>query len=156
MSTALEHRSDNMFRRLAEWLDMPDPVRLFSTGRVGDMMMPGRLGDMMMRLEETAADGMLTIKAELPGIDPDKDVEITVGNGLLTIAAERREDTTEDRDGTRVSEFRYGSFSRTLAVPKDVDSGQITAAYTDGILTVTVPTPVPVASGVAKVPIARK
>ena len=57
-----------------------------------------------------AGDDLLIVRAELPGMDPDNDFEITVENGTLTIHAERRE---EHKQAHR-SEFRYGSFTRSI------------------------------------------
>jgi HSP20 family protein len=87
-----------------------------------------------IRIEEYTEDGRYVVKAELAGIDPAKDAEVTVGAGFLTIRAQRH-DTVE---GTHRSEFRYGSFSRTLALPGDANPDDVTAAYADGILTVSV------------------
>ena len=87
-----------------------------------------------IRVEEYAADGRYIVKAELAGLDPAKEAEVTVGAGYLTIRAERH-DTVE---GPHRSEFRYGVFSRTLALPADANPDDVTADYADGILTVTV------------------
>ena len=87
-----------------------------------------------IRIEEYTEDGHYVVRAELAGIDPAKDAEITVGAGFLTIRAERHETV----EGTHRSEFRYGAFSRTLSLPGDANPDDVTATYTDGILTVSV------------------
>jgi HSP20 family protein len=87
-----------------------------------------------MRVEDYQTEGRYVIRVELPGIDPDKDVEITVADGILTIQAERHE---EKQEGKR-SEFRYGSFSRTCRLPEGADESDVTATYKDGILEVSV------------------
>ena len=100
---------------------------------------PQMFDDDRLRVEEYREDGTLVVRAEMPGIDPDKDVEITVAEGMLTISAERTEKTeTEDKSGYR-SEFRYGSFSRTLQLPPGATEDDIVANYADGILEVRVP-----------------
>lgn len=86
------------------------------------------------RIEEYQEEGRYVIRAELPGIDPEKDVEITIVDDVLTVQAERQEETKE---GKR-SEFRYGSFSRSCPLPKGTDESDVTAKYTDGILEVSV------------------
>lgn len=93
-----------------------------------------------MHLEEFREDGTLVVRAELPGIDPDRDVEITVAGGTLCIRAERREkhEATGDGDFYR-SEFRYGQFTRTLPLPGGVGAEDVAADYTDGILEVRLP-----------------
>ena len=75
------------------------------------------------------------VRSELPGIDPEKDVEITVDDGVLTVKAERRE---EKKEGGR-SEFRYGSFTRSITLPTGADEDNVAASYRDGILEVRTP-----------------
>ncbi|MER7506079.1 Hsp20/alpha crystallin family protein [Nonomuraea pusilla] len=87
-----------------------------------------------MRLEEYVKDGRYVLRAELPGLDPDKDVEITLASGVLTIHAERR---TEEKHAHR-TEFRYGSFTRSVALPSTADESDVKATYDKGILEVSV------------------
>jgi len=87
-----------------------------------------------MRLEDFVKDGYYVIRAELPGVDPDKDVEVSVAGGMLTIKAERREEKT----GKHHSEFHYGTFSRSISLPEGADEHHIDAVYGHGILEVTV------------------
>ena len=95
----------------------------------------------MIRVDEFQENGTLVVRAELPGIDPEKDVELTVTNGVLHISAERREEEETEDKGYVHRELRYGSFSRTLALPEGVSEADITADYTDGILEIRVPAP---------------
>jgi HSP20 family protein len=97
----------------------------------------------------------VVIKAELPGIDPDKDVEITLRNGVLAISTTRSAEETGDKDGTKFSEFRYGSFHRTLAVPRETNASDVSAEYKDEILTIIVPIPAQKAVEATKVPVIR-
>ncbi|HUO37086.1 MAG TPA: HSP20 family small heat-shock protein [Mycobacterium sp.] len=92
-------------------------------------------GGHVMRLEDEMTDGHYEVRAELPGIDPEKDVEITVREGRLTIKAER----SEKKDAGGRSEFSYGSFVRTVSLPPGADEDHISATYDKGILTVSVP-----------------
>ncbi|HLZ39016.1 MAG TPA: Hsp20/alpha crystallin family protein [Mycobacteriales bacterium] len=94
-----------------------------------------------IRIEETVQDDQLVVEAELPGIDPDKDVEISVQERTLHIRAKRRQETKEETPGRRDREFRYGSFARRIPLPKGVSEEQVTASYQDGILEVRVPLP---------------
>lgn len=92
-----------------------------------------------MRVEEFTDDGHLVVRAEIPGIDPDNDVEITVTDHMLNLSAQRRsETTTENKRGYR-SEFRYGSFARSLRLPAGATEDDVHATYTDGILEVRIP-----------------
>ncbi|GAA2865052.1 Hsp20/alpha crystallin family protein [Pseudonocardia halophobica] len=98
-------------------------------------------GEELIRVDEYRDGDTQVIKADLPGIDPTKDVEITAAEGMLRIKAERRiEQDREDKGYTR-HEIRYGSMTRTLPLPEGVSEGDITASYKDGILEVRVPMP---------------
>lgn len=89
----------------------------------------------LMRLEDELKDGRYQVRAEIPGVDPDRDVEITVDDGQLTIKAER----SEKKEFEGRSEFSYGSFVRTVTLPAGADEDAITASYDKGILTVSMP-----------------
>ncbi|GJF02989.1 MULTISPECIES: Hsp20/alpha crystallin family protein [Pseudonocardia] len=98
-------------------------------------------GEDLIRVDEYHDGDVQVIKAELPGIDPAKDVTITAAAGMLTIKAERRiEKDREDKGYTR-HEMRYGALARSLPLPDGVAEGDITATYKDGILEIRIPTP---------------
>lgn len=121
MST-LPHRDvRNTVPELLEWLDSP-----FMTLRPY-LAQP-------IRVEEYAADGRYVVRAELPGFDPEEDIDVTVGPGFLTIKAER----TDEAERRHHSEFRYGSFTRTVLLPADADDDDVTAGCHNGILTVSI------------------
>lgn len=79
-------------------------------------------------------DEDLVLSADLPGIDPDKDVSVELTGRTLTVSGERRSQT--EADGLR--EVRYGSFSRTITLPSEVSGDSITANYESGVLKVRV------------------
>jgi HSP20 family protein len=87
-----------------------------------------------IRVEEYAENSHYLVKAELPGIDPVNDIEVTVGSGCLTIHAER----SDKIEGKHRSEFRYGSFSRSMTLPANAVDDDVTASYQAGILTVSI------------------
>ena len=95
----------------------------------------------MIHVEEYREDGMLVVRADLPGIDPDKDVELTVAGEMLHIEAQRREEEKREGKGFLRREVRYGSFSRSLPLPEGVTEADITATYKDGVLEVRIPEP---------------
>lgn len=119
MSTLLRRDPRAMFPDLVEWLEEP-----FMTLRPY-LAQP-------IRIEDFVEGDHYMIRAELAGIDPEKDVEVMVGAGYLTIRAERHDKT----EGKHRSEFRYGSLTRSLALPSNADEDDIKATYHDGILTV--------------------
>ncbi|ORV49852.1 hypothetical protein AWC02_06075 [Mycolicibacter engbaekii] len=95
----------------------------------------------LIRLEDQVEDGHYVVRAELPGMDPAKDIDITVRDGRLTIKAER----TEKNQGEGRSEFSYGSFTRSVSLPPGANEEDISASYDKGILTVSVAVPKPAA-----------
>jgi HSP20 family molecular chaperone IbpA len=88
-----------------------------------------------MPLEDEMTDDGYVVRAELPGIDPASDVDVTTHDGWLTITADRRQEV----DFTGSSEFVYGSFARSVPLPVDADPDSIATSYDNGILTVSVP-----------------
>jgi HSP20 family molecular chaperone IbpA len=83
---------------------------------------------------EYTEDGRCLIKTELAGIDAEKDLDVTVGTGYVTIRAKQ----SGAIPGTHGTEFGYGPCSRTVALPGGIDPADVTASYRDGILTVSI------------------
>jgi HSP20 family protein len=86
-----------------------------------------------LRLSDT--DNEIKVTAELPGLD-EKDVELELANGVLTIKGEKKTET-EDRDRL-FSERYYGRFERRIPV-EDIDEENVSASFRNGVLTVTLP-----------------
>ena len=84
-----------------------------------------------------AGDGSYHVEADLPGVAPDS-VEVTVEHSTLTIRAERSPHYGEG-DQVIAAERPQGSFTRQLSLGESVDSENLTAAYADGVLRVTIP-----------------
>ena len=87
-------------------------------------------------LRET--DSAYVIEAELPGVHKD-DVELTYEDGVLTFSGERKFESEDEEQNYRRIERRYGSFSRSFRLPREVKSEEVTASFEDGLLTVKVP-----------------
>lgn len=108
-------------------------------GGRGEMPLPGLEAWRMapaVDLAETATGWELT--AELPGID-EKDVSVTVANGMLTIRG-AKEETREEKEKTyHLSERRYGTFQRSFRLPEGVDADRIEARFAKGVLSVALP-----------------
>ncbi|HVP51356.1 MAG TPA: Hsp20/alpha crystallin family protein [Terriglobales bacterium] len=77
----------------------------------------------------------ITVKAELPGIDP-KDVDVQVENNVLTIKGERKLEREEKEENFHRIERRYGSFVRSFTLPPTVDTDTVKADYENGVLKV--------------------
>ena len=113
-------------------------------------------GHAMMKIEEFLDGDTCVIRAELPGIDPEKDVELSVDDGVLRLSAHREEkEESRTADGYH-SEFHYGSLARSFRLPEGATEADVTASYKDGILEVRVPAPKkPVEAAARKIPITR-
>ena len=85
--------------------------------------------------EDTAA---YKIAAELPGL-AEKDVEISVAGGMLTLKGEKQQEKEEKGKEYWVSERSYGSFQRSFTLPDGVDADKISAVFAKGVLTITLP-----------------
>ena len=116
---------DRVFGRNFGFLDTPSLDR-FSAGHISPRV----------DLHETEKAYSLT--AELPGLD-EKDVELSVHDGVLTLKGEKRYEKKDDKDEARVIERHYGSFQRIFTLPSDVDDAEIEAKFDKGVLTVTMP-----------------
>jgi len=88
-----------------------------------------------IRIEHYVDNGTYVVRAELPGMDPDTDIHITVEGDELHLNAERKP-SKHERSHT---EFSYGAFARRLRLPASADAGHCKAAYDAGILEIRIP-----------------
>ena len=125
----LRRQINHLFNDLPSWkkpTDFEPFERLFS----GVAAIPAV--DLVERENEYA------ITAELPGLD-DKNVEIKLSNGTLTISGEKKDEREEKEKDYYFAERRYGSFKRAFRVPEGVDTEKIEAAFDKGVLTIRLP-----------------
>src|SRR5262245_572877 len=80
----------------------------------------------------------IVVKADLPGLD-QKDIEVTVHDGTLTIRGERKAEKEEKKDDYYYAERSYGSFLRSLPLPAGVEADQVKATFKNGVLQVHLP-----------------
>ncbi|ARP74544.1 molecular chaperone Hsp20 [Streptomyces pluripotens] len=123
-----------MIERLPGWPALPDLFGWVETGFPGGHTVPGTHP---IRIEEHLGDSTYVLRAELPGVDPAKDVEISVTEGVLVLRAQRTSQTAAEHR----TEFRYGTFLRSVRLPAGAKGEEATAEYKDGVLTITVPVP---------------
>lgn len=97
------------------------------------------MSDTHIRVEEFERDDKFVIRAEVPGIDPDKDVELSVSDGVLRLMVHRQKESKLSDARHYRSEFNYGSFTRLVVLPTGASDKDVKAAYQDGILEVTMP-----------------
>ena len=89
-------------------------------------------------VDVTETDKAYEIAAELPGMD-EKNIEVNVANGVLTIKGEKQEEKEEKKKDYYLRERRFGSFQRAFQVPEGVDTDKIAASFKKGLLTITLP-----------------
>ena len=133
MATDIEvKKTERPMARLFDWFEPAEFSKIFEGLRPFEDR---------IRVEQEMVGDDLVIRAELPGVDPDKDVDVMVDGDVLTVSAERRKEEKSEKDGTFRSEFRYGSFRRSLRMPRGVAAKDVKATYRDGILEVKMPVP---------------
>jgi HSP20 family protein len=113
----------------------------------------GDAQDDQFKVEEFIEGDEIVVRAELPGVDPDKDIDVSIVDGNLRIRAERRQEEKVEHRNYRRSEIRYGSFSRVLPLPANAKDRDIKATYKDGVLEVHAP--VDKATTASKIPISH-
>lgn len=125
---AMERRFDDLFRVFVgprSWMTFP-------------AIPSGLRRPFIPATDVFSRDGDLVIRAELPGVDPEKDVSVTLEEGRLVVRGERkRSDEIKEEDYHR-AETSYGSFERHVAVPDGTREKDIEARYEEGVLEVTV------------------
>ena len=133
----------NLLRRVG--VDVPEPVRRFFEGDL----------ESWLRVEEYQEADTLVVKAEVPGIDPEQDVDITLAGNQLQIGVRREEKSEHKSKHGYRSEFRYGNFTRTVTLPPGVNEQDLRATYNDGVLEVRIPIPDQPDTTARRIPITR-
>lgn len=124
---SLQREMNDLFERMFEGFDLA-PVEW-----------PGStLGAFAPRVDVAETEKEVQVSAELPGIE-EKDVEVTLSDGALTIRGERREEKEEKEKDWYRREQSYGSFHRTIALPSEIDPDKVEATFKKGVLKVTLP-----------------
>ncbi len=124
MSTVMRRRPDAV-SGLLSWLESDQGLGI----RGGLGLMPD------LHIEDYVEGDTYVVRAETPGIDPAKDLQITLDEDVLTISGER---TEEQRDKNH-REFHYGTFSRSVRMPQHARVDEVTATCADGVLEIRVP-----------------
>lgn len=96
-------------------------------------------GEAAIRVEEFEENGHLVVRADVPGVNPDEDIEISMTDGMLRISVQRKKESKHESKRHYRSEFQYGSFVRTVALPAGCSDSDVKAEYKDGVLEVRIP-----------------
>lgn len=89
-------------------------------------------------LDVTENDATFTVKAAVPGMNPD-DLDITLSDNVLTIKGETRSEKTREDEKVHLQERRFGSFMRSISLPTPVEPDNVAATYENGVLTLNIP-----------------
>ena len=122
MTTLMRRRPDAV-AGLLSWLENEQGVGMRGFGLLSDL-----------RIEDFVEGDTYVVRAEIPGIDPEKDLEVTLDDDVLTISGERKEEQRERNH----SELHYGSFTRSVRLPRHAHTDDVSATCTDGMLEVRV------------------
>jgi HSP20 family protein len=95
-------------------------------------------GEWLPYLDVAETKDEIVVKAEVPGMDA-KDIDISLSDGLLTIKGEKKQEREEKKENYHLVERSYGAFTRSIRLPKEVQSDKISASYKNGVLKVTLP-----------------
>jgi len=124
-------------RNLVSLRDAMD--RLFEDSFVQPWMGFAGLGEEgRLALDVYQTKDAVVVEAPIPGVKPE-DVEITVTGDVLTIKAETKSEEKVEKENYIRQERRYGSFSRSVALPEGLDKNKAEAGFENGVLTVTFP-----------------
>ena len=95
-------------------------------------------GDVTPRIDMSETEKELLVKVELPGMT-EKDVTISINKDLLTISGEKKQEKEQTEKGWYRMERQYGSFSRSIPLPYEIESDKAEAVYKNGVLSIKLP-----------------
>ena len=121
--TGLKQEMDRLFDRfgLEPWAELPTA-----------------LGDWAPSLDVSETKEAFVVKAETPGME-SKDIQVSLQENMLTIKGEKRQEKEDKDERYHRVERAYGAFARSVRLPVAVDGSKVTAAFKNGLLTVTLP-----------------
>jgi HSP20 family protein len=122
---AMRGEMDRLFERFEHGL--PRWPALFARQNGHDWMVP--------ELDLRDNGKQLTIEVDLPGVD-EKDVTVTLTNGVLTIKGEKKSEREEKQDSYYLAERSYGAFERSVRLPDTIDESKLEARFDKGVLKV--------------------
>ncbi|MCL4764611.1 MAG: Hsp20/alpha crystallin family protein [Hyphomicrobiaceae bacterium] len=124
--SAMRDEMDRMFERFERgWPRLPS---LISRGLGRETMLPD------VDVHENGKQ--ITVEVDLPGVE-EKDVSVTMANGMLTIKGEKKSGHEEKQESYYMAERSYGSFERSLRLPDTIDENKVEARFEKGVLKIT-------------------
>jgi len=129
-------------RALAPWTGLAtmkkEMDRLFDRFWEGDFPQLPALGDWTPALDVSETKDAVTVKAEVPGMDP-KEIELALEDQVLTLKGQKKQEKEEKDEHYYRAERSYGAFARAIRLPTPVDTSKVVATFKNGVLTVTLP-----------------
>lgn len=123
--STMRDEMDRLFERFEHgWPRLPN---LITRGMGREVMLP--------EVDIHESENQITIEVDLPGVD-EKDVSVTMANGMLTIKGEKKSEREEKEENYYMAERSFGSFERSLTLPESIDENQIEAQFDKGVLKV--------------------
>lgn len=89
-------------------------------------------------VDVTGTKGEIIVTVEIPGMDV-KDIDISLNEGTLIIKGEKKQEEEDKEQNYHLIERRYGTFVRSIPLPRGVESDKVTASYKDGVLKIVLP-----------------
>lgn len=120
----MQQQIDRLFEEFSTW--QPSVVDLSTSGAINPRC----------NMSEDSANYYL--KVEMPGIAKDQ-IKVELNNNILSISAERKEETRKEDEKQYYAEFSHGSYYRAMTLPNAVDEKKIEATFENGILSLKVP-----------------
>ena len=132
------NRSVDVFSAMKAEMD-----RVFERFHHGWPSLPGLFGSsetnvLLPTLDLKDTGKAIVIEAELPGVE-EKDVAVTVKDGILSIKGEKRQSKEEEGENHYLMERSFGSFMRSVRLPDSIDDSKVEAHFDKGVLTITAP-----------------
>lgn len=122
--TAMRREMDRLFDEMTKSMSLARPAM--------------GMGVMAPRVDVKETDKAIEIEAELPGV-AEKDVEVQLAEGVLTIKGEKKQEREEKEKGYYLMERSYGAFLRQIPLPVEVDEAKVEAKFDKGVLSVVLP-----------------
>lgn len=94
-------------------------------------------GRWMPSVDVSESDKQVTVKVEVPGVDP-KNIDVSLEGNYLTVRGEKKNEREEKGENFHRIERSFGSFSRTVELPQNIDSDEVMAENKNGVLTITI------------------
>lgn len=132
----VKREGENPFALLRK--EMDSLIENFMKGFGSEPFHAGWTGGFTPKVDIVEGEREITVTAELPGMD-DKDIDVLLTSDSLTIKGEKREEKEDKNKDYYRMERSYGSFTRTIPMPVEIDAEKVEARFRKGVLTVTLP-----------------